>query len=236
MGRSYRIMRSAAACLAILGSAFAARAADPAHPAVVELFTSQGCSSCPPANDNLAALADRPGVLALSFGVTYWDKLGWKDTFARPEFTARQWDYAHRLGHRQVWSPQMLINGRTDVVGAARAEIDQALTRADRGSSGPELKLVRGRITVGAGSAPKGGADIWLVRYDPRIVRVPVRRGENAGVTLPHRDVVRVLVRVGRWTGPPVQLKAPPPSTRDLVDAVLVQAGPGGPIIAAAKG
>src|SRR5580693_943584 len=95
----------------------AARAADLAHPVVVELFQSQGCSSCPPANANVMAIADRPDVLALSFGVTYWDSLGWKDTFASPKFTARQWDYAHGLGHSNVFTPQVVINGRRDGVG-----------------------------------------------------------------------------------------------------------------------
>jgi hypothetical protein len=88
-----------------------------AQPVVVELFTSQGCSSCPPANAVLARLADRNDILALSFGVTYWDELGWKDTFASPQFTKRQWDYAHALHHASVFTPQMVVQGRMDAVG-----------------------------------------------------------------------------------------------------------------------
>src|SRR5580698_2329765 len=100
--------------------ASAAGAADAAHPTVVELFQSQGCSSCPPANANVMALSDRPDVLALSFQVTYWDNLGWKDTFGSPRYTARQWDYARALRHDNVWTPQVVVNGRADVVGVRK--------------------------------------------------------------------------------------------------------------------
>ena len=236
MTPSYRITAMAAACLAIGLGVQEAQAADPARPAVVELFTSQGCSSCPPANDNLAILAGRPEILALSFGVTYWDNLGWKDTFASPTFTARQWDYARSLRHRQVWTPQMVFNGRSDVTGASRGEIDRALRTADRGAGGPALSMTGETISVGAGRPPAGGADVWLVRYDPRTVQVPVRRGENSGLTLPHRNVVREFVRIGRWTGQPLSITVLRSHDRGLMTAVLLQAGQGGPIVAASKG
>ena len=87
---------------------------------VVELFQSQGCSSCPPANANVMALSDRPDLLTLSFGVTYWDQLGWKDTFASPRYTERQWDYAHAFHRRQVFTPEVVVNGHADVVGQDR--------------------------------------------------------------------------------------------------------------------
>ena len=236
MWRTDRIMQWAGVCIVAVLGASAAHAADSSRPTLVELFTSQGCSSCPPANDNLAALAGRPDVLALSFGVTYWDQLGWKDTFAQQAFTARQWDYAHRLGHSQVWTPQMLFNGRADVTGASRTDIDGALRKADRGGGGPQLSLHGRRISVGGGAAPAGGADIWLVRYDPRVVQVPVRRGENTGRTLPHRNVVREMTLIGRWKGQPFEANTPAQRETGLASAVLVQAGRGGPIIAAAKG
>ena len=95
-------------------------AADREHPTVVELFQSQGCSSCPPANANVMALSDRPDLLTLSFEVTYWDELGWKDTFGSPQYTARQWDYAHGFHRTQVFTPQVVVNGRADVVGTDR--------------------------------------------------------------------------------------------------------------------
>ena len=133
--------RLAAALAGALGvlTAFAplARAADAAHPVVVELFQSQGCSSCPPANANLIKLSQRPDVLALSFGVTYWDQLGWKDTFASPQYTARQWDYAHALRHDNVFTPQVVVNGRIDGVGAQPGEIEQLMQRAERPAGGP---------------------------------------------------------------------------------------------------
>src|SRR3569623_462014 len=107
--------------------------AQPAAPVqVVELFTRQACSSCPPADRAVAAISARPDILALSFGVTYWDNLGWKDTFAQKKFTDRQWDYAHGLGHGNVGTPQVVVNGRLDTVGQSVADIAQALRRPTR--------------------------------------------------------------------------------------------------------
>jgi hypothetical protein len=209
-------------------------AADAAHPTVVELFQSQGCSSCPPANANVIALSARPDILALSFQVTYWDQLGWKDTFGSPLNTARQWDYARALKHDNVWTPQVVINGRTDVVGVRKGEIEQAIVQVDRGASGPAVTVGGGRVTI-AGAAPRRPAGVWLVRYDPNIVQVPIRRGENGGLTLPHKNVVRSLTRLGDWSGAAKTYALPPPDASGLKSAILVQAGPGGPILAAAR-
>jgi hypothetical protein len=210
-------------------------AADRDHPAVVELFQSQGCSSCPPANANVLALAGRPDVLALSFQVTYWDQLGWKDTFASPKYTERQWDYARALKHSQVWTPQVVINGRLDTVGTRPGEIERAIAKADRGAGGPAITVSGGRVTVSgaAGSAP---AEVWLVRYDPNIIQVPIQRGENGGKTLPHRNVVRELVRLGDWSGGARDFTLPVASRAGLGAAILVQQGRGGAIVAAARG
>jgi hypothetical protein len=203
-----------------------------AHPVLVELFQSQGCSDCPPANANLNALADRPDVVALSFGVTYWDYLGWKDTFATPENTERQWDYAHRNGRENVATPQVWINGRTAVVGSDAHQLAQAIAAAS--VNGPALGLNGDEVHVGGAKAPRGGADLWVARYDPRVVQVPIRAGENGGRTLPHRNVVRQLAIVGHWSGPPVTFKLSP-GERNLSVAVFLQQGKGGPILAAAK-
>jgi hypothetical protein len=211
----------------------AARGADPAHPVVVELFQSQGCSSCPPANANVMAIADRPDVLALSFGVTYWDSLGWKDTFASPRFTARQWDYAHGLGHANVFTPQVVVNGRRDGVGVDRNELLRLIASGDRGDGGPVLTVRGGVLKISA--APRRIADIWLVRYDPRIVQVPIKRGENSGRTLPHKNIVRELTRLGQWSGAAETLTLPPQANPALRTAILVQSAGGGPILAAAK-
>ena len=209
-------------------------AADRDHPEVVELFQSQGCSSCPPANANVLALANRPDVLALSFQVTYWDQLGWKDTFASPKFTERQWDYARTLKHSQVWTPQVVVNGRVDTVGTRRGEIEQVIARADRGVGGPTVTSGAGRVTVGSGTKAASG-EVWLVRYDPAIIQVPIQRGENGGKTLPHRNVVRELVRLGDWSGASQNYVLPRSANASLKTAILVQNGRGGAIIAAAR-
>lgn len=208
-----------------------ALAADAAHPTVIELFQSQGCSSCPPANANVMALADRPELLVLSFGVTYWDQLGWKDRFAKPEFTRRQYAYRDGLKHPNVWTPQTVINGRVDVTGVRAGELAQAVKAGDRGAGGPVLSASPGRIDIGAGTGP---ADVWLVRYDPRTVQVPIKAGENNGRTLPHRNVVRDLVRLGAWTGAAAGFPRPA-AVSGLAEAVLVQKPGGGPILAALK-
>ncbi|HEX3809323.1 MAG TPA: DUF1223 domain-containing protein [Rhizomicrobium sp.] len=210
----------------------AAQAATAAQPTVVELFTSQGCSSCPPANDNLRALADRPDVLALSFGVTYWDYLGWKDTFAQPAFTARQRDYEGPLGHAASFTPQVVVDGHLDTVGNVRGDIERLIAQSHR-APGPAITFGNGKIAVGA-SAPQETAQVWLVRYDPRIIQVPVARGENSGVTLPHKNVVRSLSLLGEWKGQAASF-ALPPAPAGLKTAVLVQDGRGGAIIAAAR-
>jgi hypothetical protein len=204
-------------------------AADPKHPTVVELFQSQGCSSCPPANANVLALAARPDILALSWQVTYWDDLGWKDTFGKPAFTARQWQYARTLHHLQVATPEVVVNGRADVVGDSRAGLAALIQRADRGDAGPALQLAPSRVTVDG----RGAGVVLLVRYDPNIVMVPIQRGENGGKTLPHRNVVREVVDLGEWTGGARTFPLPAPSRAGLKTAILVQQGPAGPILAA---
>lgn len=227
------MLRSALLAAALIAAPLAAQTSDAAHPTIVELYQSQGCSSCPPAIKNLNALADRPGLLTLTFAVTYWDQLGWKDTFASPQQTARQWDYARGLNHDQVWTPQVIVDGRIDVVGAQTGQIEGAL-RSVRPRTGPILTLAGGAVEVGAGTAPAGGADVWLVRYDPRTIAVAVRAGENSGRTIGHRNVVRQLVKLGTWTGAAAKLPVPA-APAGLSTAVLVQST-GGPILAAVRG
>jgi hypothetical protein len=200
---------------------------------VVELFTSQGCSSCPPANENLIRLKDRPGVLALSFGVTYWDYLGWKDIFARPEFTDRQIAYESGLGHTSPFTPQMVVNGRMDTIGNRFSAVETVIRRAGA-VEGPEIDVQSGNVSISAGPASAAAADIWLVHYDPRTVEVPVGRGENTGRTLPHANVVHDLARIGSWNGSAVEL-ALPPAPEGLSTAVLVQLPRGGAILGAAR-
>jgi hypothetical protein len=204
-----------------------------AGPVLVELYQSQGCSSCPPAEANLNAIADKPGVIALSFGVTYWDQLGWKDTFATPQFTQREWDYARFNQRGNVATPQVWVNGRTTIVGNNGAEF--AATIAKAMSSGPAISVAAGKVQVAAGSAPKGGADLWVARYDPRTIQVPIRAGENGGRTLPHKNIVRELVKVGHWAGGAQSFALPASRQPGLATAAFLQAGTGGPVLSAAN-
>jgi hypothetical protein len=226
----------AVAVLALLAAAPPnAFAADAAHPTVVELFQSQGCSSCPPANANLMAISGRADVLALSFAVDYWDRLGWKDTFSKPAWTARQYSYARAMGRDGVYTPQVVVNGRVEGDGLEPAALSGLVAKGDRGGGGPSLALADGAVVVGAGAAPAKGADVWLVRYDPRTVQVAVRRGENAGRTLPHKDVVHEMILLGRWRGPAERFSLPGGGEPGLAGAIIVQAAGAGPILAAAK-
>ncbi|HEX4304018.1 MAG TPA: DUF1223 domain-containing protein [Rhizomicrobium sp.] len=221
--------------LGLIAVALLFAAALPAHaaqPVVVELFTSQGCLSCPPANASLAAVADRPGVLALSFGVTYWDYLGWKDTFAQPQFTARQVAYEPGLRQSGPFTPQIVVNGSADTVGNNRSDVERLIAAAHL--AGPTITLDSNVVSVAAATAAQGAADVWLVRYDPRTINVSVARGENEGVTLPHRNVVRELTRLGAWSGAAATYPISP-APAGLLTAVLVQKPHGGAILAAYK-
>lgn len=199
---------------------------------VVELFQSQGCSDCPPANANVMALSDRPDLLTLSFGVTYWDQLGWKDTFASPQYTARQWDYAHGLHHTTVYTPQVVVNGRADITGRDRGELE-SLIRREANATAPQVAIARNQVNIDQGAA--GHYDVWLVRFDPRIENVPIARGENSGLTLPHKNVVKQLVKLGSWNGSPASFAIPTAIQAGLKEAIFVQAGAGGAIVAAAR-
>lgn len=202
------------------------------RPVVVELFTSQGCSSCPPANANLVTLSKRPDVLALSFGVTYWDRLGWKDIFARPDYTDRQVTYEPRLGQSGPFTPQVVVDGRADAVGNDLAALDTLIAKAKAAPPiGPALSLEPRAVKIGAGPV-SSTFDVWLVRYEPDVIEVPVKRGENTGRTLPHARVVRDLVRLGGWSGTSASFPIAP-AAGGLRTAVLVQGPKGGPIVSA---
>ncbi|HEY0646990.1 DUF1223 domain-containing protein [Phenylobacterium sp.] len=205
----------------------------PTQPVVLELFTSQGCSSCPPADVAVAGVADRPDVIALSYNVTYWNHLGWKDTFARPEFTARQVAYVRALGHAAPFTPEVVAGGRVDAVANTAARVDALIARG-RARPATQISAADGKVSVAAGVAPRRGADVWLVRYDPRTIQVPVKAGENGGKTLPQRNVVRSLKRLGEWRGAATSF-ATPAAEAGLRSVVLVQSKGGGPILAAAR-
>lgn len=219
-----------------VGASTLGNAAWAGPPTVVELFQSQGCSSCPPANANILTLTDRADLLVLSFGVTYWDRLGWKDTFASHENTQRQYDYANGgLKRRNVATPQVVINGHVDIVGNDRDELYRSIASAKTSAVGPVLKLTGSTLSIAGAAAPSGGADVWLVRYDPATVQVPIKAGENGGRTLPHRNVVHQLVRLGGWSGKAASFELPPSAEPTYRTAILVQGASGGPIITALK-
>lgn len=208
-------------------------AADRAHPLVLELFQSQGCSACPPAEANFNVLAPNPDILALSFAVTYWDRRGWKDTFAQPAFTQRQKAYVRRLDHGEpLGTPEVVVNGRATGVGADADRLAALIGSNDRGSGGPRIGLAADAATV-SGASAKDRADVWLVRYDPRVVQVPIKAGENGGKTLPQRNIVRQLAKLGEWAGAEERFSLPVGDPR-LKTAILVQRPDGGDILAAA--
>jgi hypothetical protein len=217
----------------LIGGSSRASAADARHPTVVELYQSQGCSSCPPAIRNINRIASRPDILALTFAVTYWDQLGWKDTFAKPEFTERERDYA-RSGQGQVATPQTIVNGRVATNGGNGAALIETIRQADRGTSGPEIATSAGKVSIGHGTTARP-ATIWLVRYDARTLDVPIRAGENGGKTIAHRNIVRSLTAIGSWSGAPMQVAVNRSDDPNLRSAIIVQSGKGGPILAAAR-
>jgi hypothetical protein len=207
------------------------------RPVVVELFTSQGCSSCPPADKLVEALAPRDDVIALSFNVDYWDYIGWKDTLASPQHTKRQYAYADAMGSRRVYTPQIVIDGVIDVVGSDKYGVERGIGQR-HGADGARLPVTlsaegggKVKLQIGAGPAT-GPATIWLVQYDDAHV-VPIGRGENAGRTITYANVARVLSKLGEWDGKPVELTLDAPSHDGCV--VLVQQGAHGPILGAAR-
>ncbi|MGB0920455.1 MAG: DUF1223 domain-containing protein [Alphaproteobacteria bacterium] len=169
---------------------------------VVELFTSQGCSSCPPADALLGELATRPDVIALSFPVTYWDYLGWKDTLANGEFTDRQRAYARKLHLRQVYTPQMVIAGRIDVVGSRTQAVADAIDQASRSPAGPTIGLTHqgDDITVSIAARPALTGEILILPVS-RLEQVDIRRGENGGRKIAYHNVVRAIRPIGTYDG-----------------------------------
>lgn len=198
-----------------------ARAATP-RPVVIELFTSQGCSSCPPADALLRELATHPQVLPLAFHVTYWDRLGWKDPFSLERATERQKTYAASLRLETIYTPQAVVDGRIDVVGSDRAGVARALRAAAAAQPpGPDVLVTEadGRLGIAIG-AGEGQGRVLLVGYDHEH-QTHVGRGENAGATLAEANIVRSFAEIGHWGGKTLMLAAPRPQGERV--AVLVQ-------------
>lgn len=209
-----------------------------AAPVVVELFTSQGCSSCPPAEALLRELAEEEGIIALELHIDYWDYIGWDDPFGSPQMTARQRGYAHDLRLPYVYTPQMVIDGRFNVVGSRRGRVRDAIAQAAARGKPLDVRLSHedgGKVIIPAGHSPSGGATVWLAAYDGDH-ETAVPRGENAGRTLQNRNVVRELEDLGTWTGErmeiPIDLASAAGRGRAGC-AVIVQQGRTGPILGA---
>lgn len=198
-----------------------------AEPVVVELFTAQGCAGCPDANRVVEAIAEEPGVIALTYAVDYWDYLGWSDTFARPQFAARQRSYQAALRRRGVYTPQVVIDGRREVSGAEAPAVQTAVEEAAARRDFPpqvEFRETGDRVGVGSGAAPAGGAEVWAVIYRPGPQTVTVAGGDNRGRAVRHVNVVRDLRRLGDWQGRPALFTLPRDRAAGESVAVLVQA------------
>jgi hypothetical protein len=200
--------------------------------AVVELFTSQGCSSCPAADQLLGELGHDPSIITMSLPIDYWDYIGWKDTLALPGHTKRQWAYAHALGDRGVYTPQAIVNGSVQVVGSDRTAIESAIGQSHKHAEAlslpVSLAVVDGQIKITAAESktPSSG-EVWLCSLS-KAVPVVIGRGENHGRTITYHNVVRRWIRVGEWTGSAGTWNIPLKDVQaDGVDevAVVVQAG-----------
>jgi hypothetical protein len=215
--------------LAALGMAALMQPALAEQPrAVVELFTSQGCSSCPPADALLVEFARQPDIVALSFPVNYWDYLGWKDTLAHAAFTSRQKAYAHGRSDRQVFTPQVIVNGKKSCVGSDRAQIEKAIQVTSKGRStlpvDVALQEQDGTVAVTVNETPdttEREAQVWVMPV-LKTHTVPIGRGENRGKTITYANVVRGLTRIGDWHGGSARFEVPLETARQGGDGYVV--------------
>jgi len=188
------VLASATACSQAVGDSKMIDSKGGRGPLVLELFTSQGCSSCPPADKLLATLAKEPDLAPLSFHVDYWNGLGWADPYSKEEWTTRQHQYASALGEKRVYTPELVIGGATGLVGSSTGQIKMAIAKASR----PALLAATATWSAGAldiTTDVPAGAEVLIAVYEAeREVKVP--SGENAGETLSNSRVVRSLVRV----------------------------------------
>jgi hypothetical protein len=222
----------------------------PAHAdprAVVELFTSQGCSSCPPADKIIGELSNDPSIIALSMPIDYWDYLGWKDTLADSRFSARQRAYSRMRGDREVYTPQVVVNGSAHVIGSDRAGIESAIAKTAKGdtvmSVPVSMSLAGKQLNVSVAAASKATAvphgEVWICSIT-KAVPISIGRGENRGQQITYHNVVRNLLKVGDWNGTPESWTVPLENlAREGVDGAVVYVQDGsrekpGPMLGAA--
>jgi hypothetical protein len=230
----------ASCCIALAVGSTSAAAAN-----VVELFTSQGCSACPPADKVLAQLAKDPDTIALTFAVDYWDYLGWRDTYAKPEFTHRQREYAKARADHAVFTPQAVLNGRSAVIGSRQDEIRASFDVMKDNGETPDLavtaRIADDRVVVTLPAREHSGeASVWVAGYLPPKA-VDIGSGENRDTAVTYVNVVDRMQVVGMWSGEAVTFELPladvaPEGTAGL--AVIVQSKKGGlpgPILGATR-
>lgn len=235
-----KMIQVACASAIFVGTLLAPALAQTHSPVLVELFTSQGCSSCPPADAFVAGLADRDDVIALALHVDYWDYIGWPDHFALPAFTTRQKAYARMNGTRSVYTPQIVVDGQQFFAGLQPMKVVNAILDAREtdedvalalARNGDELSVDLSALPPHAGQAAALEAKVYLVRYEPREV-VAIERGENAGKTLVYRNIVTDWQTLATWDGiAPLSLKAPVTGDQPIV--VIVQTVDHGPVLKA---
>lgn len=243
MGRLLAMSRRKVLALAAGAAAYAAKGAQAgaARPVVIELFTSQGCSSCPPADALMGELRQMPGVIVLSYNVDYWDYLGWRDTLASPEKSQRQYDYAKARGDMDVYTPQVVVDGGSHYSGGNRSVILAAIARAQAAAPKPiglSLTAMNLEFAVEIGKSDVArGATLWLMPIMSSVA-VKIEKGENAGKDLVYYNVVNKLVPAAMWHGEAMTLRLPKesialPCCNGAV--ALLQQGKAGPILAAAS-
>lgn len=209
-------------------------------PVLVELFTSQGCSSCPLADALLEKLRRERNVVALSYHVDYWDYLGWKDTLGSAAFSQRQYDYAQWRGDSNVYTPQTIVNGGQHYVGSNGSAIQNAIgAAADSGGDRVPLTLASqdGAFLIEAGKGPAIDGTVWLVALAPEVT-VKIKRGENAGSSITYTNIVRRMVKAGSWSGKAERLTVPAANvmTDDSKAVIaLLQQGGAGPLLGLAS-
>lgn len=221
-------MRQSFALFAVFASLAAPVAAE--GPVVLELFTSQGCSSCPPADEILHQLTERSDVIPLALHVDYWDYIGWADEFARPEHTLRQQAYVQVAGKSTIYTPQMIIGGEDHVIGAKAMEIASAIESQRNTATGVRVELDRSgdqlSITGETLRALPNGTIVQIVRYAPNET-VDIRRGENAGRELSYANIVQSWDVVGEWVGADNLAIDVPVAGENPIVVIVQEAGPG---------
>jgi hypothetical protein len=238
--RREALILAAGACLA--GRGLAVAATQP-RPAIIELFTSQGCSSCPTADAFMEKLASMPDVMALSYNVDYWDYLGWRDTLASAANSQRQYDYAKARGDMDVYTPQIICDGQSHYVGSNQKAILAAIDRVRAAKPVNWVPMAIARqgdeltVTIEAAQTGARNGTVWLMSVMPR-VKVTIERGENAGQEITYHNVVRNITPGGMWHGERLSLNLPVKGVfKDCCTAcvALLQVGDVGPVIGAAR-